>query len=77
MISEIGQFEVFYLQNWPYNKNNNITSNTELQALLKEAKVLANNSGINSSVTLLTPPPTPSPNPNNLGLINTITPSCS
>jgi hypothetical protein len=38
---------------------------------------LANNSGINSSITLLTPPPTPSPNPNNLGLINTITPSCS
>jgi len=69
--------EVFYLQNWPYNKNNNITSNTELQTLLKEAKVLANNSGINSSITLLTPPPTPSPNPNNLGLINTITPSCS
>ena len=69
--------EVFYLQNWPFNKNNNIASNTELQALLKEAKILANNAGINSNVTLLTPPPTPSPNPNSLGLINTVTPTCS
>lgn len=69
--------EVYYLQNWPYNKQTSLTTNSNLQELLREADSLAKKSGIVSNVTLLTPPPTPSQNPNNIGNINTVTPTCS